>query len=251
MQMTIPTTFLFVAMVGVVHTVSAAVHPRGQVLIRRGLQTVEEGCLEAGIALISENPDLAMAVQAYQNSLTTPVEARSSPEVDCTRVSDTSVICTVGEAKLDGQQEYEDACAAAGGVIVPFARDIECDVTLDGVKGTIQYDLADIVTCEPATLLNGTAVNCSSPIPETVLDGVNTAAFEQLLLSVGAGEGVTDVSCDAGTLTSAAPDHFTVSLVVPLLSSALFYILLSPSVLRRKEDRNYTRWTELTFVVSV
>jgi hypothetical protein len=187
---------------------------------RRGLQTEEE-CAAAEAELYSENDDVAGATFAYLANFLVSLGSIDF-NTDCTKPADLYLTCQLGDTVIDGEDELSAACTAAGGTVATSEGDLECELGIEGSIRTVQYDFPVVISCQP-TMLNGTAIDCSSFIPP-LISSDDLVDLENALTSGGA----TSASCRTGTLSTPPPSGSYDRLAggfAMLLGSTLLYML--------------------------
>lgn len=158
----------------------------------RDLQFISDAC-NVSYTELWEDQALNDAANTYSANYD---EAMSSIST-CVDGSSQSIRCTL-EGPIDGEAEYESACIAAGGEIIPFAFNLDCDGTLQGSPSSILVDLPPISNCVPAS---SDFDGCADEIRELFQNVTELMAlFYEYGLSSG---GYSDVSCSAGDVGGA------------------------------------------------
>jgi hypothetical protein len=192
----------------------------------RGLQATQEDC-DAAAVVLSEDPDLSIALLDYVSNYLT-LFLGFDVNNECTSSADSTFMRCILGGPVDGEQEVNDTCDAAGGEVVTSDGDLECVVTsrLSATQTqtlTMQFDFPAALSCIPTTL-NGTTIDCAAYVPPSFA--------EEDLQGIEAGliaSGLDTASCKTGELSEPPPSASSKMLstsLAAILVSPLFYILI-------------------------
>lgn len=106
----------------------------------------------------------------------------------------TNFTCDFGQP-INGETEFKNACANAGGEIRPFSLDLSCTASIDGQATNLAIDLPTMMECLPASADFPCCTDEVRDLIQNVTDVYDTVA-EGLFTA----QGLQDVSCTVGDL---------------------------------------------------
>ena len=142
-----------------------------------------------------EDQALNEAATAYSTSYDEAVAT------SCVDDSSTNIKCVV-DGPIQGETEYQSACAAAGGETIPMTFGLSCDGTFEGQPTSIIVDLPPILSCVPAS---DNFDSCADDIRNLFQNYTDLLAFAyEYGLSSG---GYSQVSCSGGEAGDGGADN--------------------------------------------